>query len=832
VTLGAALASKGWLDAAAYINDSGIDVEGLRGSGFDVKHTICHGCAASCGLTALVKTDEPVGEEPNFILMGNQDAGHPQPGICGRGASSLSTWNSPMRLKKPMKLVGERGSGEFEEISWEQALSEIAAKLKDIIETDGPEAIVASRHKFKAEAGWLTMPLGTPNLIGQASTCNTAGVVARKWMMGRPYRHHATVDPDYDNARFVLLPGRQLVAPVGVQRRVAKAKANGCRFAFLNPSHPTSAYGDNEWIPCKPGTDAAFMLGVSRILVDENLYDEEFVRRYTNLPFMIRPNGKPLTAADLAEDGNAEEFKVFDGDALVGHDKVEGMPVLAHEQTVTLADGSEETVRSAWMLFKEHLADYTPSRVTQITGVPASTVDRIARTLARETGVVEDTWYNTRNGNDTDAVMAILTVNGLLGNFNKPGGLCKRPGTGLPGGLSQSADTVSTILGNELKIKKPGKSIDKQIYPETNGSFEGVVKSVLGEEDAPYKVKAVWMVDGCPMQRDNNTRRIEQMLKGLELFVITDVVYHEACDYADYVLPADMFVERDNLSKVSWTHRPTVHFAEPVSEPPPGSEPRHLEWFALELVNRIYPERAKALGYRDEFFDPKKFREGFQLPIQRARIEALAKKWGRTADDVEAELKEKGFINFDEIVYDKVPYEKPFSTASGKLEIYSFVPVMKGYRNTGLPSYFDPPAFTMPSTSREFIMVSGKSSPVSSGVASLSYPAVHLGDNRVWIHPADAERLDLADNDRVEIEGIDTGWKAETAIHVTNRIVEGSLFCVSYIGGNRQKKLKQTEGFEKLSEGINIQWFTTAALDPVTGSNSNNASVRITRKVS
>ena len=832
VTLGAALASRGWLDAAAYFNDSGIDVEGLRAKGFDVKHQICHGCSAGCGLTALIKPDAPNNGEPNFILIGNQDDTHPQSGICGRGASSSATWNGPLRLGKPLKRTGERGEGAFEEISWEQALNEISAQLKEIVERDGPEALAVSRHKFKGEASWLTMPLGTPNLIGQASTCNTAGVVARKWMMGRPYRHHATVDPDYDNARFVLLPGRQVVAPVGIQTRINRAKANGARFALLNPAHPSTAFGDNEWIPCKPGTDAAFMLGMANILVAENLFDEEFVRRYTNLPFMIRPNGKPLTAADLDENGSADQFKVFNGTDLVGHDEIEGMPELAYEVTVTLADGTEEMVRSAWMLFKEHVAEYDLARASQITGVPEATINRIARTLAQLDGVVEDTWYNTRNGNDTDAVMASLAVNGLLGNFNKPGGLCKRPGAGLPGDLSQDGDMIKTVTGFELKAEQSkAPRIDKTYYPETNGSFEGVVKSVLGE-DAEYAIKALLVVDGTLFHRDNNTARIEQMLKGLELFVMCDVVHQEACDWADYVLPADMFMERGNITKVSWTHMPTVHFAEKLTEPPAGVEARHLQWMMLEILNRMYPERARALGYRDEYFDPKVFEEQFQRPIERARIEGLANKWGRTADDVEGELKEKGFINFAPITYDKVPYEKPFSTASGKLEIYSFVPVMKGYRDTGLPSYFDPPAFTMPKTSREFIMVSGKSSAGSSGVASLSYSSVHLADNRVWIHPEDAERLQLKENDKVEIEGIDTGWKAESRVHLTHRIVSGALYVNSYVGGNRQKVLKEIEGFEELSEGVNIQWFTTAALDPVTGANSNNASVRITRKVS
>lgn len=830
--IGAVLVSKGWGDAASYFGPDGADIEGLKQAGYEVRHTLCLQCGAQCGLTGLVKTDAPA-DGKNFVIFGNQNPEHPQRGMCGRGATAPSTWNSPLRLKKPLKRVGERGSGEFEEISWEQAFDEIAAKMKTIIDEDGERALAFTRHNLSEEISWFQM-LNTPNLISQASSCNTAGVVARRWMMGSGFHHHAAVDPDYDNCRFVLLPGRTLSAPVGAQWRLAKAKEKGAKVAFLNPAHPDTAYGDAEWISCKPATDAAFMLGVARILIDENRFDENFVRRYTNLPYLIKADGQPLSQADLEEDGDENLFKVYDGADIVDHDAEGLVPVLSYEGAVTLADGSEVAVRTAWDLLVEHLADYSPQQVAQMTEVPVDTIVRIARTLHTMQGVVEDTWYNTRNGNDTDAVMALMTVNGLLGNFDKPGGLCFRPGHGVPGGsLSRGSDgTLKTRHGYELQLPPPGTPIDKQMYPETNGTFHAVVDSVLGDNNAPYRIRGLFVVDATLFHRDSNTKRIEDMLRNLDLVMTTDIIHQEVCDWSDYVLPADMFLERRKLRGVGWTFSPTAAMAQAVTEPPPGADVRPMEWIAFEIVRRLYPERASALGYEERFYnDPKLFQKEYLGAIEDKRIEGLAENWGRNPAQVKEELLREGFITFRDIEYGNVPYKRSFASPSGKLEIYAFHPVRKGYRESGLARQFDPPAFTLPSSNREFYMTNGKSPSGSSAVAGLAFSTQYLADNSVWINPVDAERLQISDGAEVELEGLDTGWVATATMKVTPRVHAGTLYTHSYVGGNRQRILQQTEGFEALGKGVNPHWFTTGWIDPHTGSAFNNASVRIRRVV-
>ena len=828
--IGAVLINKGWVDAAGFFGPNGVDIEGLQQAGYDVRHTICHQCGAACGLTGLVKTDAPANGD-NFVVFGNQNPEHPQRGMCGRGATAPSTWNSPLRLKKPLKRVGERGSGEFEEISWEQALDEVAERLKGVIDEHGVRSICFARHNFHNEIAWLTMGLNAPNLIGQASTCNTAGVVARRWMMGGAFSHHAVIDPDYDNCRFVLLPGRTLNAPIGAQFRLAKAKERGARVAFLNPAHPDTAYGDGEWISCVPGTDDVFMLGVAKVLVDENRYDENFVRRYTNLPYLIKADGQPLSEADFEEEGDENRFKVFNGEEIVDHDLDGLVPELAYTGSVTLKDGSEVEVSTAWNLLLTHLNDYTPQRAARVAGVPVATIVRIARTLHTMDGVVEDTWYNTRNGNDSDAIMALMTVNGLLGNFDKPGGMCFRPGHGVPGTLSRDSDgTIRTRMGRELALPPPGRRIDQEMFPETNGTFEAVVRSVVDGE-GPYPIKALFNVDATLFHRDPNTRRIEEMLRKLDLVITTDILHQEICDWSDYVLPTDMFLERRLLRGVGWTFKPTAVLAQAVTAPPPDADVRQIDWVGLELLRRIYPDRALALGYEERFHAHDVFQDEFLGAIEDRRIEGLAANWNRDPAQVKEELLREGFVTFRDIEYGNVPYKRPFASPSGKLEIYAFHPVRRGYREHGFARHIEPPAFTMPSGRREFYLVNGKSPSGSSAVAGLAFSTQYLADNSVWIHPDDAAHLQISDGEEVELEGLDTGWVAKTRLKVTHRVHPGTLFTYSYVGGNRQRILEQTKGFEGLAKGINPHWFTTGWIDPTTGSAFNNASVRIRRVV-
>ena len=826
VAVGALLADKGWVDAQPFFGPDGLDVDGLEQAGYLVRHTNCHQCGAYCGLTALVKKGAPPSEE-NMLIFPNQSPDHPQPGMCGRGATAPYTWNSPLRLRKPLKRTGARGDGQFQEISWDQALNEIAEKLREIVERDGARSVAFSTHDFADEMRLLAWPLGSPNVITQASTCNTAGVVARRWMMGSGFHHHAVVDPDYEHLRYVLFPGRSLAAPMGAVHRLAKAREHGAKVVFLNPAHPDVAFASADWIPCVPGTDAAFMLGVANVLVSEQKYDEAFVLQYTNLPFLLKADGHPLTQADLQEEGDANAFALMGEDGEIAFHTDEGLrPNLTYAGNVTLADGTQAPVTTAWNRLLEHLADYTPGNAAEITGVPAATITRVARELFAMQGVVEDTWYNTRNGNDSDAIMGLMTVNALLGNLDKPGGLCFRPGTRLPGMIGMSAGTVNLVTGDSFVLEQT-RRIDQELYPETNSTFDAIWTGVL--EERPYAIKGLFLTGATIFHRDPNVARSLEAIRKLELLVTVDVVHQEICDWSDYVLPAEMFLEHERIGNIGWTMTASVARQTKVTDPPPGVDARPDAWIMLEILRRTYPQRAAMLGHYDWMSDVATWKNEWMHRVVNLRIEGLANAWERDVDAVKAEFREKGFITVQQQRYGGTPYNRAFASPSGRLEVYAFHPVLRGYREHGFASYYDPPAYTMPRGGDEFFLVNGKSPIGSSGVAGLAFPTQYLVDNRLWMNPADAERMGIKTGDVVEVEGLDTGWKATTAVNVTPRVIAGTTFVYSYTGGHRHKAVADDPRFAKLSEGLVPHWFSTSRVDPVTGSNFNNASVRIRR---
>jgi anaerobic selenocysteine-containing dehydrogenase len=235
------------------------------------------------------------------------------------------------------------------------------------------------------------------------------------------------------------------------------------------------------------------------------------------------------------------------------------------------------------------------------------------------------------------------------------------------------------------------------------------------------------------------------------------------------------------------------------------------------------------VGHYDWMQDVTTWKNEWMHHVEELRIEGLAKAWDRDPEALHQELLENGFVTLSQKRYGHTPYNRPFASPSGRLEVYAFRPVLRGYREHGFATYFDPPAYTMPRAADEFFLVNGKSPIGGSGVSGLAFPTQYLVDNRLWMNPADADRLGISMDDEVEVEGLDTGWKAKVNVNVTPRVIAGTAFVYSYSGGHRQKVVADDPRFAKLAKGLAPHWFSTSRVDPVTGSNFNNASVRIRR---
>ena len=233
--------------------------------------TLCDGCGNWCAINVYTRGGRI------WKAEGNPIAGNNMGRICAKGHALLHEVYSKDRIKSPLKRVGPN---KFEPISWEQAYSEIGAKIKQISEKHGPESLFWLQYpEGNAALGHRFMQsLGSPNVFSHASTCFLPRNIGWWLTVGSAKPEH-----DFENARFIMLLGRNPAA--GLQLRqlkdMASGRDRGARIVALDPRFSESAAMAHQWIQIRPGTDLALMLAVARVMIKENLYQKDFVEKFT-----------------------------------------------------------------------------------------------------------------------------------------------------------------------------------------------------------------------------------------------------------------------------------------------------------------------------------------------------------------------------------------------------------------------------------------------------------------------------------------------------------------------------------------------------------------------
>lgn len=246
-------------------------------------------------------------------------------------------------------------------------MNEIAAKLKEVVERYGLESVVITRR----DAHRWFLPLfqyfeGTPNLIGHDGTCHCASTSARRAVLGAG--GPPSVDPDYENVTYLVLVGRNLDVAMGHIRRLAAARERGVKVVVVDPGAPNIAFSSVEWVPIIPGTNAAFLMAMAYVIINEVLYDVDFVKRYTNAPMLVKPGGTPLSGKEVGVEGDYVAWDVADN-APAPLNKAKNPVLVLSEEAKQRVGGA----RTVWELFVERVSKYPPDVAAKITGVPADT---------------------------------------------------------------------------------------------------------------------------------------------------------------------------------------------------------------------------------------------------------------------------------------------------------------------------------------------------------------------------------------------------------------------------------------------------------------------------
>ena len=510
----------------------------------------------------------------------------------------------------------------------------------------------------------------------------------------------------------------------------------GGKIVAICPEYGPAATKSTYWLPVRPATDAALFLGLAKILMDEELYDEQFVKRFSDFPLLVRlDNLKRLDASDVfpgylkslradgpsfTEQGLTEEqyaqlcdFVVYDAKSAslkpITRDEVgEAMdsagidPRLDYKAKIKLVDGTEVEVRSLWSLYKEHLADYDVQTVSEITHVPVDSIMRLARDIGDRdnwpisihVGEGINHWFHATEANRAIFLPAILT-----GNIGKPGagvyawaGNYKaaifqgRPdvGPGFVGWIGEDPfhpNLDPDASAKDIKLRKCAKDEEPAYW--NHGDRPLIVETpdkgrvcFTGESHMPTPTKALWFAN---VNLINNAKWAYDSIKNvnpyIDMIIAQDIEMTASCEYADIIMPANSWMEFETLEVTGSCQNPFLHIWKG------GMRPLYDTKDDVAIVSGV----AKALGdhYADQrFADYWKFAlEGrTDVYIDRLLDGSITTHGMKTKDIMEGKFGYPGSAMFMYRTYPRIPfYEQvhesvPFFTDTGRLNSYTDIP--------------------------------------------------------------------------------------------------------------------------------------------------------------
>ena len=563
----------------------------------EVRKTTCYMCACRCGINVHMKDGKVA------YIEGNRDHPVNKGVLCAKGSSGIMQHNAPSRLRKPLKRVGPRGSGEFEEISWDEALDIATDWLKPLRET-APEklAFFTGRDQSQSFTSFWAQNFGTPNYAAHGGFCSVNMAAAGIYTMGGAFWEFG--QPDWDNAKLFMIFGvAEDHDSNPIKMGIGKLKSRGAKIIGVNPIRSGYNAVADEWVGITPGTDGLFILSLIHELMKAGKIDLEYLSRYTNAPALINETEGPEKGLLLRD----EDGKVLVVDRktkeLTPFDKKGVRPDL---NAVLERDGV--THRTVFHAMATRYLDpqYAPEAVADQCGVSADRIKAIAALIAKtafdEQIELDQPWTDFRgekhdkmigrpvtfhsmrgisahsNGFQTCRSLHVLQI--LLGSVEVPGGFRFKPPYPKPVEAHPAPHCgvkpmnpldgphLGFVRGPEgLALKEDGSParIDKAFTWENPMSAHGLMHMVISNAHAgdPYKIDTLFMyMANMSWNSTMNTKGTMEMLTDTDEngdYVIPRIIYSDAYSsemvaYADLVLPDTTYLERHDC--ISLLDRP------------------------------------------------------------------------------------------------------------------------------------------------------------------------------------------------------------------------------------------------------------------------------------
>jgi thiosulfate reductase / polysulfide reductase chain A len=441
------------------------------------KYSQCEMCSARCPIEVTLE------EGSVKTIFGNPNVGSIGTRLCAKGAAAKWFLNDSEKPTCPKIRVGPRGSGQWEDVTWDEAYAYIADKLGAIKEKYGPESLLIGwRGSLNNEfAKAFARGFGTPNDFTHNSVCPLSLHTACQATLGVGRK---AIGFDMENAEYVVLYGRNIYESLTVAEvnQLMAATDNGVKIVTVDPRASKTAVRSNYWVKIRPGGDLAFNLGLMREIIKNRLYDEKFVDRWV------------------------QDFEALE----------------------------------------KYVEPYSAELAEKETDVSAATIKKLAREFgeSRPKVIFHIGWFAARYTHEFHMRRSILFLNALMGNFEAEGGLFFKKGLGDTGrkGMKELPSTIEAPKGDRFDCVGPGKKFP--IVERSQGVAHMLTEAV--ETQKPYPVKALMIYRFDPLYSLPDTNRLMKSLDNLELIVAIDVNWSNSAWYADVILPESHFLERSD----------------------------------------------------------------------------------------------------------------------------------------------------------------------------------------------------------------------------------------------------------------------------------------------
>lgn len=534
---GAAAIAGGAGTLTALADDAAEEVDGeqtFRG--------VCRGnCQGCCPLDLTVRNGKIAKIAPGDF----GDDGRKR--ICSRGFSHISRIYHDHRLKYPMRRIGERGEGEFERISWEDAISEIADTWKRIQSQYGKQAVAFSdgTGNLACLGGVIPGMLGILRDVLDATYVQFCIDFSINYAISRIFGSvgmalGANEPTDMVNSKSIFLWGANIT---GAQPHdwhlICDAMEGGTKLVVIDPQFTHAAAHADIWVPIRPGTDGALYMGIMNRILELGGEDSDFLRDHSCAPFLVREdNGKFLRMSDLGVEPTEGPADPLTGQPTIVDDVAVWNEALGVAESVGSCGNPAMTgtyspngitCRVAYDLLKERISEYPIDLVSRITDVPTQTIEQLAD-LVMDTPVTHRLNFGTQAYmNGVETVLAGATMSVLVGNVGYPGACFGAWFDGLLAGIN-FAYTAPT--GGSAASVNVGDLVLPEIL-ET-GKF-------MGED---YPIKALYLSHINPMNTTSDVNRYKrEVIDKLDFIVVADSELTDTAKCADIVLPVCQWFE-------------------------------------------------------------------------------------------------------------------------------------------------------------------------------------------------------------------------------------------------------------------------------------------------